>query len=571
MQWYNDYVMAKKNSAEEREKRKKLKDASKSAVVSKPAENRPNADVAASGSASNESPLKPSNIEVKAEVKLPVVSNIVLKPERFSPTATVQNSSPRNSVNVRDFENLGEDPFDNLELKTIDDMEELKSVLVFSDSGKYGAVAAETHRSEDVNTSSQNPFENVQTNSTAQSSCADNKHFDAIAAGNEAEQKDESIYANAETIGPRVQKQRSSEVGSEGNSALKSHKLPMPSPRLSLNSDIILSEDPTTAADRQSSSYVSETAEVLSNQTPTSADTADIKEHSEQEKPVVKAKPPVKEKPVVKEKPTIKAKPPMKGKAINRELPAKESATRESRTAHLSSMIEQLELNKDTSVARYTPKGFSYFQPSAAHSETVKEIEWPSLERCESRDNDTAESTGTRSGKLPISPNSITRNPLSRSDQVKRNHLDHNLDLQNIPCQPATHLPSLANGSAAPMAEATKQMKRKPARPPPPVPETNRKSGPSKPAPASGQSAVASDNEVRGIPYYIHLPPSFSIQSLLVHAIIVPADISGFYAIQDTDQVVTSLLAMGFTKSLVDSAVKKYGVDTKKVGPSCTT
>lgn len=262
-------------------------------------------------------------------------TNSILQPERASPVPLpASNPIKAGDMSLRDFENLSEDPFESAELKTINDMEVLQSVLTISQNGAPDTISVQ-HVSE---SRSQTEAKNI---------------------------PDEELYQNpAEVLRNRpayenvaIQRPSSELVASAKK------KGPVASPRTSVLENNLNGLSQSASFDPKSETVNIETT---SKGKP--------RQGNDYENNIpVKFKPPTKPKPV-----TNQPLSDNDGKTANGD---------HNSGSNVQSLADAL--SKDLSLAKYrppgAPKGFSYV-PAATDSQSsdthmaAKDIQWPSLD-----------------------------------------------------------------------------------------------------------------------------------------------------------------------------------------------
>lgn len=149
----------KKREAEDKERLRR--EAEQTTTVSE--EPRSTETVKPPETAAVSKPAATSVEPVKTVTSFPSVSNVILLPERASSvtvmatSATNGLSKPSSQINISDFESLAEDPFDNMELKTINDMQVLESVLANTQAQQMSGNASATGNTDMVTTDTRMP------------------------------------------------------------------------------------------------------------------------------------------------------------------------------------------------------------------------------------------------------------------------------------------------------------------------------------------------------------------------------------------------------------------------------
>ncbi|XP_067928497.1 ubiquitin-associated protein 1-like [Watersipora subatra] len=279
---------------------------------------------------------------------VPIVTDAILLPERASPVtvaASAETSTVIANVNIKDFENLAEDPFDNLELKTINDMQELESVLANSQ--------AHSPKEETSTEKVQPPNGEVQSDSS------------------NGTDRDSPIYQNPQSC-------ISDDSNIYSNLAECQSTLPVKANNFNL-------KKPPIATPRLNPGSKSH------NNLDTSAAVVQYKPASEDVNIIISsADSSVKSAPTLP--PPVKPKPTISDKMINREGQQNENKPmRGSAETKVQSLANALSKDLGGAVNRPpgAPKGFSYTAAAPATENTksngreekeVKDIEWPSLE-----------------------------------------------------------------------------------------------------------------------------------------------------------------------------------------------
>lgn len=329
--WYQDYVQEREEQKLQRRKRDEMakqeheKSAHKKQEASVAAKNALPAIPPKRNSAAITNPV---SVAEKAKVD-PPVCNAILMPQRVSSPITAGSNialATPNSVNIKEFENLGEDPFESAELKTINDMEELKSLLSQTVSSDQPSPVSIKDASESERASTNGE---ALTNKPAK---IDKPHNDMYENVFKKRSKTPDIYENSTVSASAVRPNSVTNV-----------KLPIPAPR-SCNSEPnspqqtkSLDQPPMTTAFEENS--------------PSSIDKVETEDNSTAQKPALKPKP-----------------KPWKPK----------STTTSAKVASISNQIES-DLNKAAKQKRGQLVGFSYTVASK-ESESIKDIEWPMME-----------------------------------------------------------------------------------------------------------------------------------------------------------------------------------------------
>jgi len=271
----------------------------------------------------------------------PVISDTILLPQRVSPEAESSSSKREpNSyhVNVQDFESLAEDPFDNLELKTINDMKELESVLANTQAlqlSKADSIAKHSSSSAAI------PADpSVQTPPAVRKEvCNDVAEVSVSANGDVLPSDQVQIQSESEST---HQQQLPVEAPSAHNDLNGGR--PSPSVQFSRGADAV---------------------------------NIGISSSSTQQQPNIKPKPP----------PVTKPKPKVDLKANNSKLggasEVNEAAKADSKVHSLANALQK-DLGKSMFRPPGAPKGFSYVSAtmndtSSTENHQVQSIEWPSL------------------------------------------------------------------------------------------------------------------------------------------------------------------------------------------------
>lgn len=288
----------------------------------------------------------------------PPVCNVILQPQRASPITVTAASggassstvaATTNSVNIKDFENLAEDPFESAELNTINDMEELKSLLsqtIISNRPLPTVIDNESNNQQATDSCEASANESITGAEVKVTDKPKNDVYENVFQRRYP--KRENIYENPTLSAPATRPQSVSNL-----------KLPIPSPRRSCNSE------PTSP--QQSQLTLESQLVVPANEKSKDSD-------SKPQKPAVKPKPKVKPAPGSDQSPSAKAvATPPSTKAVTTPPSTKAVATPPStNVAALSSLIEG-NLCKST---RPKIAGFSYTKDT----ESIKDIEWPTMD-----------------------------------------------------------------------------------------------------------------------------------------------------------------------------------------------
>ena len=275
------------------------------------------------------------------------VSNSILQPERASPV-TVMSQQPMKplkskDMSLRDFENLGEDPFDTAELKTINTMEVLESVLANSQG-----IATDITSDQTYEESHPKPSDNGEPN--------------------------EQLYMNPQEILRKRSPYENISLDKPQSSlvAAAKKKGPVASPRTSMIENNLNGDSQQTASFNPKSETVN----------------IETKPKSKPSQNSYENNIPVKLKPPTKPKPAGLGQAADGDKVVSDSQEVSKVKT-ESGNGNVQSLANAL--SKDLVVSKYkppgAPRGFSYLPPATTDMESntdsttdLKDIEWPSLD-----------------------------------------------------------------------------------------------------------------------------------------------------------------------------------------------
>ena len=355
---------------------------------------------------------------IKPSAVRPAVTNEILRPQLASPVTVNSEindtSAAAANVNIKDFENLAEDPFDNLELKTINDMQELESVLAITQ--------VQQATNENIYSELQPPANDA--GSTATEQPIYENPTDLVS-------DDNSIYGNISSCTPYP-------TVNSNNLHNTIAKAPIAAPRANKTPSAATNNLDKPVFPTAQFNVRAGKVNILETNTATTPTTSVKQEPS-------KPPPPVKPKPSGN-------KPVKQLNTANGGSTDESSSTKDTTVQSLASALsKELTANHPPGA----PKGFSYtaapvpdITKNGEDSKEVKDIEWPSLEQRSLPATPISEKPATVYPSTHVTPN---------SDVVVENS-DRNSGDARI--------------NSSKQEQLKKVKKPGPVRPPPPVPSS---------------------------------------------------------------------------------------------------